>query len=67
MRAAADLEASTEKHPVTPGAIIPARELFAELLLDLGKRDDAIAEAHRALRDAPNRCSALGITEPAMP
>ena len=26
VRAAAELEDSTEKHPVTPGAIIPARE-----------------------------------------
>jgi tetratricopeptide (TPR) repeat protein len=57
MRAAADLEASTEKHPVTPGAIIPARELLAELLLDLGKKDDAIAEAQRVLKDAPNKRS----------
>lgn len=55
MRAAADLEASTEKHPVTPGALIPARELLAELLLDLGKRDDALAEAQRVLKDAPKR------------
>ena len=53
MRAAADLEASTEKHPVTPGAIIPARELLAEMLLDAGRRDEAIAELERVLRDAP--------------
>ena len=61
MRAAADLEASTEKHPVTPGAIIPARELLAELLLDLGKRDDALAEAHRVLKDAPKRRNAEAV------
>ena len=35
MRAAADLEDTTEKHPVTPGAIVPARELLGELLLEL--------------------------------
>ena len=58
MRAATDLEASTEKHPVTPGAVIPARELLAELLLDLGKRDDAIAEAQHVLKDAPKRRNA---------
>ena len=29
MRAAADLDDATEKHPVTPGAILPAREQFA--------------------------------------
>ena len=55
MRAAAKLESSTEKHPVTPGAIIPARELLAEMLLDLGKRSDALAEAQRVLKDAPKR------------
>ncbi|HEV7239282.1 MAG TPA: hypothetical protein VGQ36_08590 [Thermoanaerobaculia bacterium] len=59
MRAATDLEASTEKHPVTPGAVIPARELLGELLLDLGKRDDALAEAQRVLRDAPKRRNAV--------
>ena len=58
-RAAAELEASTEKHPVTPGAIVPARELLAELLLELGQREDALAEARRVLKDAPNRRSAV--------
>jgi tetratricopeptide (TPR) repeat protein len=58
MRAATDLEASTEKHPVTPGAIIPARELLAELLLDLGKRGEALAEVRHVLRDAPKRRNA---------
>ncbi len=37
MRAAADREDATEKHPVTPGPIVPARELLGEMLLDLGK------------------------------
>ena len=35
MRAAADLDDATEKHPVTPGAILPAREQLGELLLEL--------------------------------
>ncbi|MGZ8781689.1 MAG: hypothetical protein ACXW31_17360 [Thermoanaerobaculia bacterium] len=61
MRAATDLEASTDKHPVTPGAVIPARELLAELLLDLGKRDDALAEAQRVLKEAPKRRNAEGV------
>ena len=34
MRAAADAEDATEKHPVTPGPIVPARELLGEMLLD---------------------------------
>jgi tetratricopeptide (TPR) repeat protein len=63
MRSAADLESSTDKHPVTPGAIIPARELLAEMLLDLGKRDDALAEVQKVLHDAPGRRNALALTE----
>ena len=59
IRAAVDLEAATEKHPVTPGAIIPAREQLAEMLLEDGKRDDALAEVQRVLRDAPGRRNAL--------
>src|SRR5437867_967293 len=37
IRQAADREDATEKHPVTPGAIQPAREMLAELLLDTGQ------------------------------
>jgi len=59
MRAAADLEAATEKHPVTPGAIVPAREQLAEMLLDSGRYDESLAEAEHALRDAPNRYNGL--------
>jgi tetratricopeptide (TPR) repeat protein len=59
MRAAADLEAGTEKHPVTPGAILPAREQLAEMLLEYGRRDEAFAEVQRALREAPNRGNAM--------
>jgi tetratricopeptide (TPR) repeat protein len=62
-RAAADLEASTEKHPVTPGALVPARELLAELLLETGKRDEALAELQRVLKAAPNRRSAMQLAK----
>ena len=31
MRAAADLDDATEKHPVTPGAVLPAREQLGEI------------------------------------
>jgi tetratricopeptide (TPR) repeat protein len=65
MRTATDLEASTEKHPVTPGAILPAREQLAEMLLEDGRRDEALAEAQRGLREAPNRRNALQLAEKA--
>jgi len=58
-REAADLEARTEKHPVTPGAIVPARELLAEMLLEAGRPADALAEVDRDLATAPNRRNAL--------
>jgi tetratricopeptide (TPR) repeat protein len=62
MRAAADLEASTEKHPVTPGPIVPARELLAEMLLERGARDAAARELKLVLRDSPNRLNAVKLS-----
>jgi tetratricopeptide (TPR) repeat protein len=63
MRAAADLEASTDKHPVTPGAIIPARELLAEMLLETGSPDAALAEVQHVLHDAPGRRNAMELAK----
>jgi hypothetical protein len=57
--AAADLEDSVEKHPVTPGPILPARELFADMLAELGRHDDALAEYERTLQREPRRGRAL--------
>ncbi|MCI0527962.1 MAG: hypothetical protein L0Y56_11050, partial [Nitrospira sp.] len=59
MRSAADLENSTEKHPVTPGAILPARELLAELLIELNQPAQALSEFEASLRVTPNRFNAL--------
>jgi len=58
MRKAADLEAATEKHPVTPGAILPAHEQLAEMLLQKGDRQAAFAAIERVLHDAPHRRNA---------
>ena len=57
--AAADLEDSTEKQPVTPGPVLPARELLADLLLDLGRPGEALKEFESSLRNAPNRFNSL--------
>ena len=59
MRAAADLDDATEKHPVTPGAILPAREQLAELLLELGRPAEALREYEAALVRAPRRLAGL--------
>jgi hypothetical protein len=40
---AADAEDRTEKHPVTPGPLAPARELYGVMLLDRGMAKEALA------------------------
>ena len=59
MRAAADLDDATEKHPVTPGAILPAREQLGELLLELGRPEMALLEYEASLKRAPRRLAGL--------
>jgi hypothetical protein len=59
LRQAADREDATEKHPVTPGAIQPAREMLAELLLDVGQPAKALAEFEASQRTDPNRLHGL--------
>lgn len=59
MRSAVDLEESTEKHPVTPGPIKPARELLGEMLLDLGQPAQALREFEASQRVEPNRYRGL--------
>ena len=59
MRAAADLDDSTDKHPVTPGAILPAREQLGELLLELKQPAAALAEFETSLRTTPERFNGL--------
>jgi len=55
MRSAADLEDSTDKHPVTPGSILPAREQLADLLAELGRPAQALAEYKTSLLSASAR------------
>src|SRR5437870_1646193 len=59
IRQAADREDATEKHPVTPGAIQPAREMLAELLLDTGQAAKALAEFEASQKTDPHRLHGL--------
>jgi tetratricopeptide (TPR) repeat protein len=59
MRRAAELETSTEKHPVTPGEVLPARELLADMLLGMGRYKEAQAEYEAALERNANRFNSL--------
>src|SRR5690348_6746662 len=49
-RMAADLDASMEKHPATPAAVFPARELRADLLLEMNEPAAALKEYEESLR-----------------
>ncbi len=59
LRAGADLADKVGKHPVTPGTVLPQRELLADLLLDLGRPREALEEYEASLTVAPNRLHAL--------
>jgi hypothetical protein len=59
IRSAADLEDSTEKDPVTPGPIVPARELLGDLLLELHEPAQALSEFEGSLQASPNRLHGL--------
>lgn len=59
MRESAILEDNTEKHPVTPGEVIPARELLGDLLLALDNPREALAAYEMALKNSPNRFNGL--------
>jgi predicted Zn-dependent protease len=48
-----------EKLPVTPGAIVPAREQLGDLLLELNRPADALKEFERVLAMTPQRGNAL--------
>ena len=58
-RAAADLEDGTQKHPVTPGAVLPARELLGDLLLELGRPAEAAQAYAASLAQQPSRARSL--------
>ena len=55
MKAVVALEDATEKHPVTPGVIMPAHELLGEMLVETGQFAEARAEFEKSLTTAPNR------------
>jgi tetratricopeptide (TPR) repeat protein len=55
MRHAAALEDGTEKAAVTPGPLAPSRELLGEMLLQLGRTQEALDEFERTLQREPNR------------
>jgi hypothetical protein len=58
-RTAAEKEATVEKHPVTPGPLIPASELYGDILMVHGKPAEALAVYEKTLTHEPNRLRTL--------
>ncbi|HXV87330.1 MAG TPA: bacterial transcriptional activator domain-containing protein, partial [Gemmatimonadales bacterium] len=56
---AASLEDGTDKHPVTPGHVLPAREVLADLLLEQGRHAEARRAYDAVLGKEPHRARAV--------
>jgi len=59
MRAAADREDATEKAAISPGPLAPARELLAEMLLQMKRPREALIEFRKTMAKEPNRFRGL--------
>ena len=55
MRQAADMEDKNEKHPVTPGRLLPAREQLGDMLMEAKRPADALKEYEASQKREPNR------------
>jgi len=55
MRQAADMEDKNEKHPVTPGRLLPAREQLGDMLMELKRPAEALKEYELSQKREPNR------------
>jgi tetratricopeptide (TPR) repeat protein len=58
-RQAADREDKSEKSAVSPGRLVPARELLGDMLLESGRFAEAYAEYERSQQHDPNRFRGL--------
>ncbi|WP_285762580.1 tetratricopeptide repeat protein [Biformimicrobium ophioploci] len=56
---AADLEDSVDKHPVSPGSVLPARELFGDMLMLAGRPAEALVAYEKSLQKSPGRYNSL--------
>lgn len=59
MRTAAEMEAATEKHPISPGEILPIAELYGDMLLETGDAAGALVQYEQSLSRTPDRLNGL--------
>ena len=55
----AEMESATSKNPVTPGEVLPARELLGDMYADMDMHAEAIKSYKLALERSPNRFNSL--------
>ncbi|MDQ3016838.1 MAG: tetratricopeptide repeat protein [Bacteroidota bacterium] len=59
MQESANMENLTQKHPVTPGEVLPAQELLGDMLMEMNKPKEALEAYERDLKKHPNRFNGL--------
>lgn len=59
MKAAAEMEDKTEKAPVTPGEVLPARQLLGDMLMETGAYAAALTAYEADLAKHPGRFNSL--------
>jgi TolA-binding protein len=59
MKEAADMEDGTQKHGVTPGEVLPARELLGDMFLEMNNPSKALEAYEMNLKGRPNRFNSL--------
>lgn len=59
MTEAATMEDATEKHPVTPGEVVPARELLGDMLMEMNEYSKALEAYEADLLRHPGRFNGL--------
>lgn len=59
MREAVAREDATEKSSVTPGPLVPAHELYGDMLMEAKRPADALAEYRKSMAKEPNRYRSL--------
>ncbi len=59
LREAADADELLGKHPVSPGSLLPAREVLADFLAERGQNREALAEYEATLKLTPRRFNSL--------
>jgi tetratricopeptide (TPR) repeat protein len=59
LSSAADAEDATDKSPISPGPLAPARELLGDMLLAAGKPNEALVAFEATMKKEPNRFRGL--------